>query len=220
MEWNVTPCSTWQLYVIIDRAAIGHHDPTDVATGAIRGGADVIQLRDKSGSARRLMEDARCLLPLTRAAKIPLILNDRADVVRAVGADGVHLGQDDLPIEDARAMLDRGKLLGISTHSLEQALRAEREGADYIGLGPIFQTPTKPTYSSVGLELIRHVATRVRIPIVCIGGINLTNLAQVVQADAQCIAVVRAICSAPDPEAATRSLKTKLQQFLRTAASS
>ncbi len=215
MRRNVTPCSSWQLYVIIDRTAVGGRALAEVAASAIRGGADVIQLRDKTASARQLLEETARVLPLTRAAGIPLIINDRADVARSLGADGVHLGQDDLPVNDARDILGPDRLIGKSIHNLEQALAAEREGADYIGVGPIFPTPTKPDTRSVGPALINAVSSAVHLPIVCIGGIDGTTLESVLEAGAKCVAVVRAVCGVNDPEQATRVLKERLGQFVR-----
>ena len=203
-------CFAWRLYVIIDRSAAGGRDLADIAAAAIRGGADVIQLRDKTASDRHVLDEARRLLPLTRAAGVPLILNDRVDLARAAGADGVHLGQDDLPVRDARNLLGPGRLIGKSTHRLDQALAAQAEGPDYLGLGPIFPTPTKPDYASVGTALIGEVAARVRVPVVCIGGIDRGNLEEVLRAGAERIAVVRAVCGASDPEAAARELKAIL----------
>ena len=213
MTSNVTLCSAWRLYVIIDRAASRGRDLAELTAAAIRGGADVIQLRDKQASARGLLDEAARLLTATRSAGIPLIINDRVDIARAVGADGVHLGQDDLPVAAARDVLGPHALLGVSTHSREQAIAAEAAGADYLGFGPIFPTPTKPEYGSIGTGLIREVTTRVRIPTVCIGGIDATTLDEVLRAGATCIAVVRAVCGADNPEAAARGLKQLLMNF-------
>jgi thiamine-phosphate pyrophosphorylase len=207
MGWSVTPCFAWQLYVVADPNTVGVRDLVEVVAGAVRGGADVIQLRDKIANTRRLIDEARRLLPITRAAGVPLIINDRVDVAQAVGADGVHLGQDDLPIAKARHMLAEGCFIGQSTHSLDEALSAKRDGADYIGFGPIFQTPTKPDYVSVGTGLISKVIAQAGIPVVCIGGIDLETVSDVIEAGARCIAVVRAVCSAEDSESATRNLK-------------
>ena len=209
--------SEWRLYVIVDRAAIGSRDLVEMASAAIRGGADVIQLRDKTASTRQLLDEAQELLCLTQHAGVALIINDRVDVASTVGAGGVHLGQEDLPVEAARKMLGAGRLIGKSTHSLEQALVAQAEGADYIGFGPIFPTPTKPEYGSIGSALIRQVAQQVRLPIICIGGIDERTLPQVMQRGAERIAVVRAVCGAKDPEAAARELKTTLTQFSRSS---
>lgn len=213
MTLNAPSC--WRLYVIVDRSAVGSRDVLDVAAAAIRGGADVIQLREKAASTRQLLDDAQRLLPLTRRAGLPLIINDRVDVAKAAGADGVHLGQDDLPVAAARDMLGAGRLIGTSTHSLEQALAAAAEGVDYLGLGPIFPTPTKPDYGSIGTELIARVLSRVRLPVVCIGGIDGATLPDVLEAGAACVAVVRAVCAADDPESATRALKDALTHFVR-----
>ena len=213
--WNVKSCSPWHLYVIIDRLAIGQRDLESVAAGAIRGGADVIQLRDKRASTSQLIQEAEKLKALTQAFQIPLIVNDRVDVAKAVGADGVHLGQDDLPVTVARDILGPDRLIGKSTHSLEQALAAEAEGAHYIGLGPVFATPTKPDYETIGTKLIADVIARVRIPLVCIGGIERSTITPVLEAGAACVAVVRAVCAAEDPEAAARELKRLIRQSVR-----
>ena len=210
MRWNVT--SSWRLYVIVDRAAAGGRDLADVAAAAIRGGADAVQLRDKAAARDLLLREAARLRPLARAAGVPLLINDRADVAREAGADGVHLGQDDLPVHEARRIAGAGMLIGKSTHSLEQALAAQAEGADYIGLGPIFPTPTKPNARNVGTGLIAQVAPRLRVPIVCIGGIDAASVQEVLEAGAECIAVVRAVCAAADPESSTRNLKRILVQ--------
>lgn len=210
MTPNARSCSAWRLYVIIDPSVAAGRPLAGVAAQAIRGGADAIQLRDKQASARQLLDAARRLLAVTRPAGIPLIVNDRVDVALAAGADGVHLGQDDLPLAEARRILGPARLIGQSTHSLEQALTAERDGADYIGVGPIFPTPTKPSYGSVGTALIRLVAGRVRVPAVCIGGIDSRTIHEALAAGAGAIAVVRAVCGADDPEAAARRLTEAL----------
>ena len=218
MSSNVTACSAWRLYVIVDRAAAGSRDLAQIAAAAIRGGADVIQLRDKSATDEALVREAERLMRLTREAGVPLIINDRPAIARAVGADGAHLGQGDMPVAAARALLGPGAILGKSTHSLEQALAAEAEGADYIGCGPVFATPTKPDYGSVGLELIGRAGARIAVPVVCIGGIDVKTLPQVLAAGAERVAVVRAVCAAPDPEAVARALKRALIQPPRATA--
>lgn len=212
--------SAWQLYVIVDRAAAGTRPLAEVASAAIRGGADVIQLRDKAAPPELVREEAERLLAVTRPARVPLIINDHVAVARQVRAAGVHLGQDDLPIDQARRLLEPEQLIGRSTHSVEQALAAVREGADYIGLGPIFPTPTKPDYRSIGPEVIRTVSAQVRVPVVCIGGIEGGTVEEVLQAGASCVAVVRAVCAAEEPEAATRCLKRTLEQFHRASSRS
>ena len=207
MKSNENSCSNWRLYVIVDAAASRDRDLAEIARAAIRGGADVIQLRAKFATSEQLRNQARRLLAVTRPSGVPLIINDRPDIAADMGADGVHLGQDDMPLAEARMRLPAGAILGKSTHSFDQAIAAEKEGADYIGVGPIFATPTKPAYGKVGLPLIGQVAARVRIPFVCIGGIDAGNLKDVLAAGARCAAVVRAVCGADDPAAAAGALK-------------
>ncbi len=186
----------------------------DMVRKAISGGADVIQLRDKNLSGRQLLEISRELTRICRAQDALFILNDRLDIAIAAGADGVHLGQDDMPLPEAREILkDLGLsqfLIGASTHSLEQALKAESEDADYLGCGPVFATPTKPDYQAQGLELVRQYRANIRIPFVAIGGIDASNIEQVKEAGANCIAVVRAVFAQDDIESAARSLKQKI----------
>ncbi|MBI3087606.1 MAG: thiamine phosphate synthase [Candidatus Omnitrophica bacterium] len=211
---NAISCAAWRLYVIVDQAAAGGRDPAWIAAQAIRGGADVVQLRDKAGSTRDVVARAQAVLQVARDARVPLIINDRVDVAAAVGADGVHLGQDDLPVSAARRILGPDRLIGKSTHSLEQALDADREAVDYLAVGPLYPTPTKPDYPPVGVALIHQVKGRVRRPLVVIGGVEQATLADVLRAGASCVAVVRAVCAADDPEAAARELKRALTQFV------
>ncbi len=210
MQPSKHSCNDWQLYVILDRAVARGRDLIHIAEAAIAGGADVLQLRDKTAGTASLIDQARTVLAIARRSGIPLIINDRPDVALTIDADGVHLGQDDLPIAAARRLLGPHQLIGRSTHSLEQALEAERQGADYLGIGPVFATPTKPDYIPVGLQLIEHVAAHLRTPWVAIGGIDASNVEYVVDAGARCVAVVRAVIDADDPQAVTRQLKTAL----------
>ncbi len=177
---------------------------------ALQGGADVIQLRSKVIPDRDLFSIGREIRKLTRRRKKLFFINDRPDLVIALDADGIHLGQDDLPIPVARAIFSSCRMkvfIGKSTHSLRQAQEAEREGADYIGVGPVFSTPTKKDYKAVGLELIKQVKKHITIPFVCIGGINQRNVKDVLSAGADRIAVVRAVFSASNPYTAAKNLK-------------
>lgn len=203
-------CLTWRLYVIVDRSAANGRDLAEITRQAIRGGADVIQLRDKAAKARALAKEGQRLLEVTRPAGVPLIINDHVDVAAAIGADGVHLGQDDMPVRDARNALGSGFIIGKSTHSLQQALNADLEPIDYLAVGPIYPTPTKPDYPCVGLELISQVALKVHHPMVTIGGIDAKTLPEVLAAGATGVAVVRAVCGAEHPELAARALKASL----------
>lgn len=179
----------------------------DVVRAALRGGAPSIQLRGKEMAAREQVELARALLAETRAAGALLWVNDRLDVALAAGADGAHLGQDDLPVEAARRIAPPGFLLGISAETPELALAAERGGADYVGTGPVYATGSKADAGgAVGCGRIADVAAAVRIPVVGIGGIAAANAAEVARAGAAGVAVISAVMRAPDPERAVRAL--------------
>jgi thiamine-phosphate pyrophosphorylase len=187
------------LCVITDPHLAPGKDHVAIAEAALTGGADVIQLRDKQGSLRDLVRQARLIQALCRARGATFIVNDRVDVTLAADADGAHVGQEDLPAEAARRLLGPRRILGVSTHSLAQAEAAVGAGADYIGFGPMFATGTKHTgYSPRGLQGLREVRAAVRIPILAIGGISLENVAEVIQAGANAPAVISAIVAAPD----------------------
>lgn len=160
---------------------------------ALRAGIRWVQYREKSKSRLELYREATKLRQLTREFSATLIINDYADIAAAVGADGVHLGQDDLPVKHARKLLGEGRIIGVSTHSLDEAIRAEAEGADYIGFGPIFKTTTKEAGPPKGVELLGRVKASVRIPVVAIGGITLGNLDLVLESGADAVAVATAI---------------------------
>lgn len=201
--------SQCRLYGFADTGYLAGRKADDVARLLVEGGVDIIQLRAKKESREQITEMARAILSITRPASVPLIINDYPDIAKEVNADGVHLGQEDLEekaFEMVRSQLGPDKIIGVSTHSVEQALAAEQLGADYIGVGPIFPTGTKPGRAAVGLELIRQVAPRVKIPFVCIGGINHSNVRQVREAGARWIAVVSAILCANDVTGAAREL--------------
>jgi len=162
----------------------------------IEGGVDLIQLRGKGKSLDELAGHAVQLRELTGKSGTPLIVNDYAKIASHVPVEGVHVGQDDDSVEVVRRKAGREILVGKSTHSLEQALAAQREGADYIGFGPIFATPTKPDYAPIGLADIRRVHAEVSLPIFCIGGINLDNLQSVIDAGAKRVVMVSALLKA------------------------
>lgn len=175
---------------------------------ALAGGVDIVQLRDKHASDAELVEAGRRFRRLTRAAGALLVVNDRPDLAVACDADGVHVGQEDLPVAEARAVVGPERLVGLSTHSPEQIRAAA--GADYLGVGPVFATPTKPGREPVGLELVREAARVAQVPWFAIGGIDLRTVSQVVAAGATRIAVVRAIGDAADPRAAAAALISDL----------
>jgi len=195
------------LYLILDPSVAGSRSLTDFVNTALEAKVRLFQLRVNTPETRTFYQAAEALCPLVQKGGGTFIVNDRCDVAMAVGADGVHLGQDDLPLADARAILGSGKLIGISTHNLNQAIQAEAGGADYIGFGPIFPTTTKENPDPVvGVAGFREVRTKVRIPIVAIGGINVKNVADIRTAGADCIAVVSAVLSAADPAKAITEL--------------
>jgi len=203
---------TWRLYLVTDEKLSRGRSVLEVAERAIRGGADVVQLRDKTSSSGRLYRIALELRRLTLVAKIPLIVNDRLDIALAVDADGLHVGQDDLPADVARRLLPPGKILGVSTETPEEALRAERDGADYLGVGPVFEARgTKADAGEPGGPgMIAPIRAKCGLPLVGIGGIKAGNARSVVSAGANAVAVISDIVSADDIEEAARRIKGQL----------
>ena len=194
-----------KLYVLIgSRMCKGSMRET--ARAAIAGGADVIQLRDKLVTDDELLAMAAELRDLTDETGRIFIVNDRPDIAAIVGGDGVHLGQHDLPTAEARLLLRPGAIVGRSTHTLEQAKAAVAEGADYIAVGPVFETDTKDAGPTVGLELLHEVARHVTLPIVAIGGITRENAKSAIDAGARTLAVCGAICSSEKPQAAAEAI--------------
>lgn len=179
-------------------------DLAELLEAAIRGGVDLVQIREKALPDRELLEVLGLAREVTARLGVPLVVNDRPDLAVLAGADYVHLGQDDLPVAAARRF---GLPVGLSTHSPEQIERAD---ADYLGIGPVYPTPTKPAVEPVGLELVRHAARHATKPWFALGGIDPANAAGVVGAGATRIAVIRAITDAPDPERAARALRSSL----------
>jgi thiamine-phosphate pyrophosphorylase len=195
------------LIVVTDERLPAGRDLVDTVRAALRGGAPAIQLRDKLRTPRESVEMARALLAETRAVGALLFVNDRVDVALAAGADGAHLGDDDLPVAAARRIVPAGFLLGRSADNSEVAAAAERDGADYVGVGPIYPTATKADAgAAVGPARIAAVRAAVRIPVVGIGGITAANTRAVIAAGADGVAVVSAMMNADDPEEATRVL--------------
>jgi thiamine-phosphate pyrophosphorylase len=188
--------SEYRLYGIIDLGYLERRDAAHMVEQMIEGGVDLIQLRGKIKSIGELMELSAELHELTAKSFTPLIVNDHAEIAKRVPVEGVHVGQDDDPIEVVRRKAARDILVGKSTHSLQQARAAQSEGADYIGFGPIFATPTKPDYTPIGLEDIRRVHAEVNLPIFCIGGINIDNLQSVIDAGAKRVVMVSALLKA------------------------
>ena len=185
-----------RLYGILDLGYVEPEDAARIVEQMIEGGADLVQLRGKRNSIEKLVDLATELHELTTKSSTPMIVNDYAEIASRVPVEGVHVGQYDDSIELARRKAGRNILVGKSTHSLEQARGAQREGADYIGFGPIFATPTKPDYPPIGLADIRRVHAEVSLPIFCIGGINIDNLQSVIEAGARRVVMVSALLKA------------------------
>jgi thiamine-phosphate pyrophosphorylase len=197
-----------RLYFVADRGGLEH-----ALDGALAGGADLVQLRDKSAGDRALVETAAWARERCARAGALFILNDRPDLAVAVGADGVHVGQDDMPVARARAVVGENAIVGLSTHSIEQAAAGARSGADYIAVGPVHATPTKEGRPAIGLEPVRHAAAHVTgLPWFAIGGIDQHTVGDVVAAGAGRAVIVRAIAHADDPEAVTRALRAALER--------
>jgi thiamine-phosphate pyrophosphorylase len=204
-----------RLHVITDESVQDRFTHAKLAGFAVAGGAGTIQFRDKTRCTRDSIDSARTLKRICSLAGVPLIINDRVDIALAVDADGVHLGRDDLPIPAARKLLGANKIIGGSAGNIEDALRAQEEGADYIGFGHIFPTQSKDKPSPpVGLGALHEVCRRVKIPIIAIGGITLEKIEPVILAGAFGAAVIGAVCASKDPEAAAAELTSAVDHAL------
>jgi thiamine-phosphate pyrophosphorylase len=202
-----------RLYAIIDPAQGGGRSSVEVAAALLAAGVRLIQYRDKQASSRELYESAQQVAECVRQTGGTIIVNDRADVARAVDADGVHVGQDDLPVESARALLGPGKLVGYSTHVLEQVREADASSADYIAFGPIFPTTSKANPDRVvGLSGLREARKATRKPLVAIGGITLQTARAIIEAGADSIAVISALVGASD-------IRARAREFLKQVGS-
>ena len=205
----------WRVYVLTDSRADRERSPREIAEAAIRGGATAVQLRMKDEPARRIVEAARQIAPLCRAAGVTFIVNDRADVAMIAGADGVHVGQDDLPAGTVRVLAGRDTVIGVSAATAGEAVAAERAGADYLGVGAVFATATKADAGPpVGLDRLREIRLAVRLPVVGIGGITADNAAAVIRAGAAGVAVITAVTLADDMAAAVRRIRSEVDAAL------
>ena len=203
-----------RLYGIVDFGYVAERDVEKVAAALLSGGADIIQLRAKGIPLETVAAAARKIIPLCKAAGVPFILNDHPEMAAELGADGVHIGQDDGSICDVRSRIAEGMIIGRSTHSLAQAKQALADGADYIGFGPLFPTPTKAGRPAIGLDDIAEMEREVgsQIPAFCIGGIKPDNVGQVLAAGARRCVVVSHLLLAGDIAAATRSARAAISQ--------
>jgi len=200
------------LYAIIDPDRCGEHDPLSLARAVLAGGCCALQLRDKRCSDADYIERARPMMAACRAASVPFVVNDRVDVAAQLRPDGLHLGQEDAPIAEARQRI-AGIDIGISTHDLAQVDAAIAAGADLIGFGPVFGTVSKDDPdTTVGAELLAQACRRATIPVVAIGGITPDNLPQVIAANAHLAAVISALATSPNPKTTAQKLHTALQR--------
>ncbi len=213
-----------RLYGIFDLGYARAETAPQVIAQMIEGGVDIIQLRAKNFPEEEIERIGVSIEPITTGAGVPLIINDYPEIVPTIGAQGAHVGQDDRTVDDARWRAGRAlggevpaPIIGKSTHSVEQAVAAANDGADYIGFGPLFATPTKPGRPAIGLEEIQRVHELVKIPIFCIGGIKLENLPTVLAAGARRVVVVSGILQAQDVVGYARSLKALLQSATQPA---
>ena len=226
-----------ELYVILSPRA--DMDYLKMAEEALLGGADMVQLRVKDWMDKKTIEIGEKLREITANYEVPMVVNDRLDIALALGADGVHLGQQDMPLtlvrrllmwEAAGASIYKGqkqklqkgsplpkgrsitRFIGVSTHSLKEAIKAEKEGADYISIGPIFSTPSKPELKQIGLNPVRQVRKKVNIPFFAIGGIDQENIGEVIRAGAERVAVIHAVSSAKNVRKAAQEMKRRIKQ--------
>jgi len=200
------------LYGIVDIGYVASTDVRRVTEQLLSGGVDLIQLRAKKLSKTEIVRLAGEMLEITRRSGVSLILNDYADLLREVDADGCHLGQEDLAVAAARELVGRPCIIGKSTHSIQQAIRSQADGADYIGFGPLFATATKPSAEAIGLADIRAVHQQVTIPVYCIGGIKVGNLSEVLAAGARRVCIVSDLLLAKDIAKRTRTVKQILEE--------
>lgn len=201
-----------ELHLVTDRPLALGRNILDIVGAAVSGGVDLVQLREKECSTREFLELARAMVKLLQPSGVPLLINDRVDIALAIGASGVHIGQSDMPYADARRLLGPTAMIGLSVESTEQALAAEALDVDYLGLSPVFVTPTKRELKNqLGLDGVSAIRRISRHRLIAIGGIKQDNARHVRAAGADGVAVVSAICSAADPAAASRELATQLQ---------
>ncbi len=209
-------CIDYSLYLVTDRELSRGRTTLEIVEAAVSGGVTCVQLREKTASTREFIREALKIRPYLRDANVPLIINDRLDVALAVEADGVHLGRKDMPLAMARAIVERRMIIGISVESPEDAVAAEKGAADYLGVSPIFATPTKTdTAPALGVAGLRTIRQAVSLPLVGIGGVNPGNAAEIIRNGADGVAVVSAIVAAEDPARAARNLKSVIAEARR-----
>jgi thiamine-phosphate pyrophosphorylase len=209
MNWRRRQLRKSKLYIVLDKK-ICSNNLIEVARQVINAGSDIIQLRYKDGSVKEKLKYAKILRSLSKDKSL-FIVNDDLDVAIASGADGVHLGQDDIPIAVARRILGKQMLIGISCHNLTQARKAQVKGADYIGIGPIFSTPLKPRRQPIGLKILSHLQKKIEIPFFAIGGINQKNIKEILNLNIKTVALIRAVCKSENINQTINNFKILLR---------
>jgi thiamine-phosphate pyrophosphorylase len=203
------------LYLVTDRGLCGNKSLEYIVAQAVQGGVAYLQLREKDISTRSFVEEAKIIKKLLTPYKVPLIINDRVDVALASGADGVHIGQDDMPYAIVRSLMGPESIIGLSVETWEDVEQSQHLDVNYIGVSPVFATPTKTdTKGAWGLDGLARIKAFSNHPLVAIGGINESNAADVIKAGADCLAVVSAICAAVDPEEAAKKLNGIIEASL------
>ena len=211
MQKKQLDCS---LYLVTDRSLSRGRSTLEIVRAGVAGGVTCVQLREKNCTTLEFIREALSVRDFLYGKRVPLIINDRLDVAMAVAADGVHLGQSDMPLKMAREIVGTDLLIGISAESLEDAIEAAEGGADYVGVSPIYDTPTKTdTAPALGLSGLQAIRRAVDIPLVGIGGLNVDNAASVIDSGADGVAVVSAIVSADDPQSAARRLRAEIDRI-------
>lgn len=203
-----------RLYAVTDRTWVGRQSLYEQVEAALRGGVTCVQLREKDLDAEAFLEEAKQIRTLCHSYHVPFIINDNVDIALAVGADGVHVGQDDMSVADVRRRVGDAMMIGVSAHSVEEALRAQEGGADYLGVGAMFTTATKTNVSATSKETLREICQTVQIPVVAIGGISEQNMLQLAGLGMDGVALVSAIFAADDIEATCRRLDALVGQII------
>lgn len=208
------PRVDYSLYLCTDRELMTSDTIEEGVELAIKGGATIVQLREKKCDGREFLEIARSVKEVTDAYEVPLIINDRIDIALAVDADGVHLGQKDIPALTAREILGRDKIIGVSAFNVELALQAQKDGADYIGVGDVFGTSTKADTHHVSLDELRQIRETVKIPMVAIGGVNAENIRKLSGTGVDGVAVISAVLGARNITEAAEDMVRRLQEVV------
>lgn len=198
------------LYLVTDRSGMGDCEFESKIRSAVEGGCTMVQLREKNINSYLMYQRALSIKKITDEYHIPLIINDRLDIMLAVGADGVHLGQQDIPVKIARKLIGKDKIIGVSAHCIEEAEKAERDGADYLGVGAIFPTTTKKDIIITPVNVLREIKETVSVPVVAIGGINQNNINTLKGSHVDGVAVISAIMKSKDPKSSAVALKASV----------